>query len=159
MQNFSLPSVFSSTLLPHLIRHIRTARTTRGKIESVSRVQWLPAPNGSSRTTLPAVQQKTEMQLAQEQEKELEAERARADQIEEERCVVQLQNELLTEMVAAEQVLTETFRYSVLARVCFCRGKYALFEFSEQNLVHRETDSIVPAVDIINLVCSSCRWA
>lgn len=36
----------------------------------------------------------------------LQSERVRADQIDEQRCVAELRNELLTEMVAAEQVTT-----------------------------------------------------
>lgn len=49
--------------------------------------------------------QKTAEQLVLERERAVEEERARADQLEEQRSVAQLQNELLTEMVAAEQVL------------------------------------------------------
>ena len=48
--------------------------------------------------------QTTTQQLTLERESALEEERARADQLEEQRSVAQLQNELLTEMVAAEQV-------------------------------------------------------
>lgn len=40
-----------------------------------------------------------------ERDRAVEEVRARADQLEEQRSVAQLQNELLTEMVAAEQVL------------------------------------------------------
>lgn len=48
--------------------------------------------------------QKTTEQLELERERAVEAERCRADQLEEQRSVAQLENELLTEMVAAEQV-------------------------------------------------------
>ena len=48
--------------------------------------------------------QKTTEQLELERERAVEEERCRADQLEEQRSVAQLQNELLTEMVAAEQV-------------------------------------------------------
>lgn len=48
--------------------------------------------------------QKTQEQLTRERERAVEEERARSDQLEEQRSVAELQNELLTEMVAAEQV-------------------------------------------------------
>ena len=48
--------------------------------------------------------QKTEAHLTIECERAVEEERVRADDIEEQRTVAELQNELLTEMVAAEQV-------------------------------------------------------
>ncbi|CAB1096682.1 unnamed protein product [Ectocarpus sp. CCAP 1310/34] len=51
-----------------------------------------------------AAVKKTAEQLVLERERAVEEERARADQLEEQRSVAQLQNELLTEMVAAEQV-------------------------------------------------------
>lgn len=48
--------------------------------------------------------QNTTAQLTLEREHAIEGERARADEVDEQRSVAQLQNELLTEMVAAEQV-------------------------------------------------------
>lgn len=55
-------------------------------------------------TNVPHTRQNTTAQLTLEREHAIEEERARADQLEEQRSVAQLQNELLTEMVAAEQV-------------------------------------------------------
>lgn len=51
--------------------------------------------------------------------KEAESERLRADQIEEERSIAQLQNELLTEMVAAEQVthVVQAFPWHIKIRI------------------------------------------
>ncbi|CAM9447460.1 unnamed protein product, partial [Hapterophycus canaliculatus] len=49
--------------------------------------------------------QATTDQLVLEREEAVEEERVRADQLEEQKSVAQLQNELLTEMVAAEQVV------------------------------------------------------
>lgn len=54
-------------------------------------------------------EQKTKEQLALEHERAIEEERARAEQIEEQRSVAELRNELLTEMVAAEQVMVSVF--------------------------------------------------
>ena len=48
--------------------------------------------------------QETEAYLTLECERAVEEERVKADQIEEQKTVAELQNELLTEMVAAEQV-------------------------------------------------------
>lgn len=48
--------------------------------------------------------QKNKEQSARERERVVEEERLRADQLEEQKSFVELQNELLTEMVAAEQV-------------------------------------------------------
>ena len=60
--------------------------------------------------------QKTEAHLTIECERAVEEERVRADEIEEQRTVAELQNELLTEMVAAEQVNVGTVLQLVLPR-------------------------------------------
>lgn len=78
--------------------------------------------------------QKTTEQLELERERAVEAERFRADQLEEQRSVAQLENELLTEMVAAEQVACSIHVSEQLSRFSKVADKAMVSEVGPRNI-------------------------
>eukprot|EP00903_Cladosiphon_okamuranus_P011997 g11266.t1 len=80
------------------------AKNTKLKDEVTALKAQILSMERRQSSVVQAAVQRTTQQLTLERERAVEEERTRSDQLEEQRSVAQLQNELLTEMVAAEQV-------------------------------------------------------